>query len=126
MERSFSQVLIVIISFIYLFFGIFHLILPKQIGLFVMHGADGQIATLLQQFLGASYLLIGVLLYLLRRGKGNSLYITIGVINIIAFIHLYLIFLFNNIIHLSLVYFVFIVLVQICFFIALIEQVQKR
>ena len=126
MERSFSQVLIVIISFIYLFFGIFHLILPKQIGLFVMHGADGQIATLLQQFLGASYVLIGVLLYLLRREKGNSLYITIGVINIIAFIHLYLIFLFNNIINLPLVYFLFIVLVQICFFIALIEQVQKR
>ena len=126
MERSFSQVLIIIISFIYLFFGIIHLIIPKQVGLYIIHGADGQIVSLLQQFLGASYVLIAILLYLLREERGKILYIIIGTINIIGFVHLYLIFLFHNIINLPLVYFLFIILTQICLFIALIEQLQKR
>ena len=126
MERSFSQVLIILISFIYLFFGMIHLIIPKKVGLYIIHGADGQIVTLLQQFLGASYVLIAILLYLLREEKGKILYIIIGAINIIGFVHLYLIFLFHNIINLPLVYFLFIILTQICLFVALIEQLQKR
>lgn len=126
MQRSFSQVLLLLICFIYLFFGIFHLFFPKEIVLYVIHGADGMIATLLQQFLGASYILTSILLFLLKQVKGPSLYITIGSINIIGFIHLYLIFLFHSIINLPIVYFLFIILVQISLFIALIEQLYKR
>ena len=126
MERSFSQVLIILISFIFLFFGMIHLIIPKQVALYIILGADGQIVSLLQQFLGASYVLIAILLYLLREEKGKILYIIIGVINIIGFVHLYLIFLFHNIINLPLVYFLFIILTQICLLVALIEQLQKR
>ena len=126
MQKSFSQVILLLIGFIYLFFGVFHLIFPKQIGLFIIHGIDGEIAILLQRFLGASYLLISILLYILRNQKGSSLYLTIGSINIMGFIHLYLIFSFHNIIKLPIVYFLFIILVQITLFIALIEQLQKR
>ena len=126
MERSFSQVLIILISFIFLFFGMIHLIIPKQVALYIILGADGQIVSLLQQFLGASYVLIAILLYLLREEKGKILYIIIGAINIIGFVHLYLIFLFHNIINLPLVYFLFIILTQICLLVALIEQLQKR
>ena len=59
-----------------------------------MYGVDGDIASLLQKFNGASYLLLGVFLYLLKSQKGKTLYVTICAINIIGFIHLYLIFLF--------------------------------
>ena len=125
MQRSFTEITLFLVSFIYLFFGIFHLIFTKQAGLFVMHGVDGEIAYLLQKFLGSSYLLISLLIYLLRKHKGTSLYITVGGVNFIGFIHLYLLFLFNNIIPLSLIYFIFIVLVQLCLFFSMIEQVNK-
>lgn len=126
MQKSFSQVIVLLIGFVFLFFGVFNLIFPKQIGLFIIHGIDGKIAVLLQRFLGASYLLISVLLYILRNQNKSSLYLTIGSINIMGFIHLYLIFSFHNIIKLPIVYFIFIILVQITLFIALIEQLQKK
>ena len=66
MQKSFSQVILLLIGFIYLFFGIFHLIFPEQIGLFIIHGIDGEIAILLQRFLGASYLLISILFRILK------------------------------------------------------------
>ena len=126
MQKSFSEILLFLISFIYSFFGIMHLIFTKKIALFVINGTNGAIADLLQQFLGSSYLLIGILLYLLKDTKGRILYTTIGAINIIGFIHLYLIFLFHNIISLPITYFLFIILMQICLFIALIEQLKKK
>tara|TARA_Y100000739_G_C20520283_1_gene423790 strand:- start:441 stop:821 length:381 start_codon:yes stop_codon:yes gene_type:complete len=126
MQRSFTEVILTIISVIYFVFGIFHLIFTKQAGLFVMYGVNGEIAAILQKFLGGAYLLIALLLFLLRKAKGSSLYITIGGVNIIGFIHLYLLFLFNNIIPLSLIYFIFIALVQICLFFSIFEQVNKR
>ena len=126
MQKSFSQVLLLLICFIYFFVGVFHLILPKEIGLFVIHGSAGEIATLLQRFLGSSYVFTSILLYLIREQKGKTLYITIGSINIIGFIHLYLIFSFHSIINLPILYFLFIILVQVSLFIALIEQLYKR
>ena len=126
MQRSFSSVILLLISYIYLFFGIFHLIFTKKIGLFVINGINGEITTLLQQFLGASYILTGLLLYLLKKANREQLYIVIGGLNIIGFIHLYLIYLFNEFINLPTLYFVFIILIQICLLIALIEQAKKR
>ncbi|MAW21093.1 MAG: hypothetical protein CMD16_01700 [Flavobacteriales bacterium] len=122
MQKTFTAVTLLVIAYVYLFFGSFHLFFTKKVALFVMEGLDGDIATLLQQFLGTSYMLIGVLIYLLKDQKGKTLYITIGSINIIGFIHLYLIFLFDNLITLPNLYFIFIALVQICLFICLIEQ----
>ena len=125
MQKSFTEVILTLVLVIYFVFGIFHLIFTKQAGLFVMHGVDGAIASLLQKFLGGAYLLIALLLFLLRKAKGSSLYITVGGVNIIGFIHLYLLFLFNNIIPLSLIYFIFIVLIQLCLFFSMVEQVKK-
>ena len=77
MKKSFSEVVLLIISYIYLFFGAFHLVFTEKIALFVMYGVDGDIASLLQKFNGASYLLLGVFLYLLKSQKGKTLYVTI-------------------------------------------------
>ena len=126
MQKTFTAVTLLVIAYVYLCFGSFHLFFTKKVALFVMEGLDGDIANLLQQFLGTSYMLIGVLIYLLKDQKGKTLYITIGSINIIGFIHLYLIFLFDNLITLPNLYFIFIALVQICLFICLIEQSKTK
>ena len=94
--------------------------------LFVMKGVNADYALLLQQFLGSAYLLLAVFTYLLKHSKGKSLYITLGSINIIAFIHLYLIFKCQYLITIPLVYFLFIILIQICLFIALNEQLKNK
>ena len=126
MQKSFTEIVLYIVTLIYTVFGIFHLTLPRKVSLFVIHGVDGEYVILLQRFLGTSFLFIGLLLYLLIDKKGQSLYIVLGAINIVGFINLYLIFLFNSIIHLSSLYFIFIILVQVCLFICLIEQLQKK
>lgn len=126
MQRSFTEVILLLVSIIYFVFGIFHLIFTNQAAIFVIHGLNGDIATLLQKFLGASYLLIALLVYLLIKQKGKSLYVAVAGVNINAFIHLYLLFLFDSIIHLSLIYFIFIALVQICLFFCMFEQIKKK
>ena len=126
MQKSFSEILVFLISCIFLFFGFMNLIFTKKMSLFLMHGVQGDYAFLLQQFLGSSYLLVAILLFLLKNSMGTSLYITIGAINILACIHLYLIYLFHNIIKLPTTYFLFIILIQICLFVALIEQIRKK
>ena len=126
MQRSFTTVTLLVISYIFMFFGIANLFFTQKIALFIMHGLNGDIANLLQQFLGASYCLIAILIYLLKDQKRRDLYVTIGSINVAGFIHLYLIFLFNNLITLSTLYFIFIILIQTCLFICLIEQKNKK
>jgi hypothetical protein len=126
MQKSFSEILIFLISCIFIFFGIMNLIFTEKVSLFLIPGIQGDYAALLQQFLGSSYLLIAILLFLLKNSKGMPLYITIGAINILACIHLYLILLFHDIIKLPFTYFFFIILTQICLFIALIEQLRKK
>ena len=125
-QKSFTAVTLLIISYIYLFFGLSNLFFSKEIALYIILGPDGDITNLLQQFLGASYILISILIYLLKDQKGRNLYVTISSINVMGFIHLYLIFLFNNVITLSNIYFIFIILVQICLFVCLVEQIKKK
>ena len=125
-QKSFTEILLLIICCIFIFFGTMNLIVPKKMTLFVMKGVNADYALLLQQFLGSSYLLLAVFTYLLKHSKGKSLYITLGSINIIAFIHLYLIFKCQYLITIPLVYFLFIILIQICLFIALNEQLKNK
>lgn len=126
MQRSFSEVILVLISYIFLITGFLHLFFAKHVAEFVVNPSDQELTSLLQQFLGAAYMFIGVLLYINKKEKGRPLYTIIGSINILGFMHLYLIFLFHQMIALPYTYFIFIILMQVTLFIALIEQFKKH
>ena len=125
MQRSFSEVILVLISYIFLIIGFLHLFFTKDVAEFVVNISDQELTSLLQQFLGVAYMLIGVLLYINKKQKGRPLYAIIGSINIVSFIHLYLILLFHKMMALPYLYFIFIIIMQVALLIALVEQFRK-
>ena len=126
MQRSFSEVILVLISYIFLIIGFLHLFFTKDVAEFVVNISYQEITSLLQQFLGVAYMLIGVLLYINKKQKGRPLYAIIGSINIVSLIHLYLILLFHKMMALPYLYFIFIIIIQVALLIALVEQFRKK
>jgi len=102
------------------------LFFTKQISLIAFVGVPAKITIVIQQFLGSAYLLLGVMMYIAKNLQGKPLLITIAALNVIGFINLYLIFVFNQLIILSIVYFIFSVLMQLVLLFALIEQIKNK
>ena len=80
------------------------------------------ITNVIIKFLGSAYLLLGFLLFLIKSISGKKLIAAIIAFNIFGFVNLYLLLLFNELIHLPTIYFTFQALLQICLIIALIEK----
>ena len=128
-SRTFSQVVLQLFSLIFLITGILLLVLTKEIqeaALNELTGIASRLTIVLQQFLGNTYILLGVLLYLIKDYKGKPLYITLTSLFIMGFINLYLIFQFNDLIFLPTIYFVFQSLLQLLIFFALIDETKNR
>ena len=65
-------------------------------------------------------------MYIAKNLKGKPLLITIAALNVMGFVNLYLAFVFNQLIILSIVYFIFSVLMQLVLLFALIEQIKNK
>ena len=125
MQKSFTFVILQLYTIIFLIVGFLLLILPEKVSLFTMYGADGMITSVIQQFLGSAFILIGLLTFLIKKLEGKLLYYSILAFNIFGFINLYLLFSFSQIIQLPYVYFSFQVLMQVALLFAFIEQMKK-
>jgi uncharacterized membrane protein len=125
MQKSFTFVILQLYTIIFLIVGFLLLILPEKVSLFTMYGADGMITSVIQQFLGSAFILVGLLTFLIKKLEGKLLYYSILAFNIFGFINLYLLFSFSQIIQLPYVYFSFQVLMQVALLFAFIEQMKK-
>ena len=125
MQKSFTFVLLQIYSIIFLTVGLLLLIFTEKVSLFTMYGADGKITSVIQQFLGSAFILVGLLTFLIKKLEGKLLYYSILAFNIFGFINLYLLFLFNKAIQLPYIYFSFQVLMQVALLFAFIDQMKK-
>ena len=125
MQKSFTFVILQLYTIIFLIVGFLLLIFTEEVSLFTMYGADGMITSVIQQFLGSAFILIGLLTFLIKKLEGNLLYYSILAFNIFGFINLYLLFSFSQIIQLPYVYFSFQVLMQVALLFAFIEQMKK-
>jgi len=125
MQRSFTFVILQVYTIIFLIVGFLLLIFTEEVSLFTMYGADGMITSVIQQFLGSAFILIGLLTFLIKKLEGKLLYYSILSFNIFGFINLYLLFSFSQIIQLPYVYFSFQVLMQVALLFAFIEQMKK-
>jgi uncharacterized membrane protein len=125
MQKSFTFVILQLYTIIFLIVGFLLLILPEKVSLFTMYGSDGMITSVIQQFLGSAFILIGLLTFLIKKLEGKLLYYSILAFNIFGFINLYLLFSFSQIIQLPYVYFSFQVLMQVALLFAFIEQMKK-
>lgn len=125
MQKSFTFVLLQLYSIIFLTVGLLLLIFTEKVSLFTMYGADGKITSVIQQFLGSAFILVGLLTFLIKKLEGKLLYYSILAFNIFGFINLYLLFLFNKAIQLPYIYFSFQVLMQVALLFAFIDQMKK-
>ena len=125
MQKSFTFVLLQVYSIIFLTVGLLLLIFTEKVSLFTMYGAEGKITSVIQQFLGSAFILVGLLTFLIKKLEGKLLYYSILAFNIFGFINLYLLFSFSQIIQLPYVYFSFQVLMQVALLFAFIDQMKK-
>jgi hypothetical protein len=125
MQKSFTFVLLQIYSIIFLTVGLLLLTFTEKVSLFTMYGAEGKITSVIQQFLGSAFILVGLLTFLIKKLEGKLLNYSILAFNIFGFINLYLLFLFNKAIQLPYIYFSFQVLMQVALLFAFIDQMKK-
>jgi len=126
MQRSFTFVILQLYSIIFLIVGLLLLIFTEEVSLFTMYGTDGMITSVIQQFLGSAFILLGLLIFLIKKLEGTLLYYSILAFNIFGFINLYLLFSFSQIIQLPYVYFTFQAVMQIALLLAFIEQMKEH
>jgi uncharacterized membrane protein len=125
MQKSFTFVILQVYTIIFLTVGFLLLLFTEEVSLFTMYGADGMITSVIQQFLGSAFVLVGLLTFLLKKLEGKLLYYSILAFNIFGFINLYLLFSFSQTIQLPYIYFSFQVVMQAALLFAFIEQMKK-
>lgn len=112
-NNSFTQVILQVLSFLFFSLSILMIFTPKEVSLVTHVGISGAISLINLQFLGSAYFLLGCLLYIVRGLKGRDLQYVLISLNLIGFLHLFLIFKSNNLISLPYVYFIAQILVQL-------------
>jgi len=123
--KSFSEVILFTLSFIFIIIGILLLLFTEWVSLLTLKGAEKEITNIVQQFLGSSFILIGILCYVFKGIKGKPLYSTISGLLIFCCINLYLLFLFSSLLILPSVYFILQILIQLMLIFALYDAIKR-
>ena len=123
--KSFSEVILSLLSFIFIIIGILLLLFTEWVTLLALKGAEKEIINIVAQFLGSSFILVGILCYSIKGSKGKPLYSTIAGLLIFASINLYLLFIFSSLIILPSVYFTLQVLIQLVLIFALYDEIRR-
>ena len=123
--KSFSEVILFTLSFIFIVIGILLLLFTEWVSLLALKGMEKEIANIVQQFLGSSFILIGILCYSIKGIKGKPLYLTISGLLIFSCINLYLLFLFSSLIILPSIYFIFQILIQLMLIFSLYDAIKR-
>ena len=125
-KKSFTQVILLLFSFIFFVIGILLVFFVNKLSFYTLIGSSSDITRVIQQFLGSAYILIGIILYCLKDQNRNTIITILTSLNIIGFIHLYLLLTFQKLIILPAIYFSFQILMQLIIFIALFEQIKTK
>ena len=125
-NKSFTEIFFTIYAVLFLVIGLLLLILTKEVSLITMKGDQLEITNVAQQFFGSFLLLLGFLMFFIRKLKGQVILRFIIALIFIGFINLYLLFSMNEYIILPTVYFIFQILMQLTFFIVLYEQMERK
>ena len=127
--RSFTEIFFVIYALLFFTIGFLLLFFTEIVSLVTMIGEQAKLTIVVQQFFGSFLLLLSFLLFSVRKLEGQVILNFISALIICGFINLYLLFLLfllsDNII-LPSIYFIFQIIMQISFFVVLLEQVKKK
>ena len=124
--KSFTEIFFTIYAVLFLVIGLLLLFLTKEVSLITIKGDQQEVTNVVQQFFGSFLLLLGFLMFFIRKLKGQVILKFITALIFIGFINLYLLFSMNEYIILPTVYFIFQILMQLTFFIVLYEQMERK
>ncbi len=122
LKNSFTQVILQALSLIFFTLSILMVFTPKEVSLVTHIGISGEISLITLQFLGSAYFLIGYLLQIVKYLQGKQLQNILIALNLMGFLHLFLIFKSNNFIALPYVYFICQILVQLLLIYCLLDK----
>ena len=122
---SSSKIVLVIFSFIAISVGMLLLFLTEWVSLIALYVSEKEIVHIVIKFLGSTYIILGMLSYVIKDLKGNPLHLAIVSLFIFASINLYLLFIFSSLIILPSVYFTLQVLIQLVLIFALYDEIRR-
>ena len=125
-NKSFTEIFFTIYAVLFLVIGLLLLFLTKEVSLITIKGDQQEVTNVVQQFFGSFLLLLGFLMFFIRKLKGQVILKFITSLIFVGFINLYLLFSMNEYIILPTVYFIFQILMQLTFFIVLYEQMERK
>jgi len=123
--KSFSEVIFFTLSYIFIIIGIFLVFFTEWVSLLTLNGLGNEITTIIEQFLGSSFILIGILSYSIKGVEGKPLYLALAGLLIFSCINLYLIFIFSSLIVLSSLYFIMQILIQLILIFTLYDAIKR-
>jgi hypothetical protein len=124
--RSFTEILFVVYAFVFFTIGFLLLFFTETVSLVTMIGEKAKLTIVVQQFFGSFLFLLSFFLFSVRKLEGQVILNFISALIICGFINLYLLFLLSDNIILPSIYFIFQIIMQISFFVVLLEQVKKK
>ena len=126
MQRSFSNVIIHVLSIICFIVGLLLLLITKKVTMHAMYGLNAEVANVIVKFLGSAYVLIAFMMYLIKNFRGKKLIYAIISFNLVGFINLHLLYMCSELIHLSNIYFTFQAIVQICLIFCVFDAINDN
>ena len=123
--KLFTEVILLILSFIFIITGILLLLFTEWVSLLDFKGKEQEITNILQQFLGSSFILIGIFCYAIKGTKGKLLYLTISGLFIFGCINLFLIFICSSLIIFPSVYVILQMLIQLLLIFSLYDAIKR-
>ena len=125
-QKSITEILFTVYAFVLFILGVLVVFFTKEFDVISLKGDKGEIAYIFLQFIGSFELLSSFLIFSLRKLEGRVIYYsTLGLI-IAGFINLYLLSSLSEYIILPSVYFIFQIIVQLSFFLVLLDQVNRK
>ena len=123
--KLFFEVILFLLSFMFIITGILLLLFTESVSLLDLKLEKKEMTKIVQQFLGSSFILIGILCYAIKGLKGKSLYLTISGLFIFICINLYLIFIYSSLIIFPSVYVIFQMLIQLLLMFSLYDAIKR-
>ena len=125
-QPSITETLYTTYAFILFTLGLLVIFFTKEFDVINLKGDAGEISYMFLKFIGSFELLASILIFSLRKLKGRVIYYSVAGLILAGFINLYLLFSLNEYIILPSIYFIFLIIIQLSFFIVLSDQVKRK
>ena len=124
--RSFTEIFFIIYTLLFSIIGFVLFFFTNTISLLTLAGEQTKLTIVVEQFLGSFMILLGFLLFSVRKLDGQVILNCIKGLILVGLINLYLLFSLSENMILPSIYFIFQLMLLLSFFAILFEQLKRR